>query len=129
VRRRRRCSLAPIAAQSIVIRRRAFSVVLALLLCAAGVAAVAAIELMALVSGWMDAALVASVLVTMLLPGYLIVRPPDFGDQDDEDSGGGGKGPPPTPSEPSPPRDGMPAPDWSSFDDMRRGWEREPVGA
>ncbi|CAN5580520.1 hypothetical protein BH20ACT17_BH20ACT17_19380 [soil metagenome] len=108
--------------------RRVFSVLLAVLLCAAGLAAVAAIELMPFVSGWIDAALVAGVLVTMLLPAYLIVRPPDFRDQGDDDPGGG-KGPPPTRPEPPGPDDGLPDPDWSSFDDLRTDWERQPVGA
>jgi len=108
--------------------RRVFSAVLGVMLCAAGLAAVAAIELMPLVSGWMDVALVASVLVAMLLPGYLIVRPPDFRDEGDDDSGGG-KGPPPISPEPPGPHDGLPDPDWSSFDDLRRDWERQPVSA
>jgi len=108
--------------------RRLFSVLLALLLCAAGLAAVAAIELMPLVSGWMDVALVASVVVTMFLCGYLIVRPPNFPDDGDDDSGGG-KGPPPMRPEPPGPHDGLPDPDWSSFDDQRKEWERQPVGA
>jgi len=108
--------------------RRLFSVLLALLLCSAGLAAVAAIELMPLVSGWMDVALVASVVVTMFLCGDLIVRPPNFPDDGDDDSGGG-KGPPPMRPEPPGPHDGLPDPDWSSFDDQRKEWERQPVGA
>ena len=99
--------------------RRVFSVVLAVLLCAAGLAAVFAIELMPLVPGWLDAAMAGGVLVTFLLPGYLIVRPPDFGDEGDEDSGDGGKGSPPVRPEPPAPHDGLPEPDWSSFDDLR----------
>jgi hypothetical protein len=108
--------------------RRVFSAVLAVLLCAAGLAAYAATMLMPMVSGWMDAAIIASVLVAMALPGYLIVRPPDFRDQDDDDFRGG-KGPPPMPPEPSGPYDGLPDPDWSSFDDLRSDWERQPVNS
>jgi len=108
--------------------RRLFSVVLGVLLCTAGLAAVAAIELMPLVSGWLDVALVATVVVTALLSSYLIVRPPNFRDEGDDDSGGG-EGPRPMRPEPSGPDEGLPDPDWSSFDDLRNDWEREPIGA
>jgi len=110
-----------------MIGRRVFSVVLAVLLCAAGLAAIAAVDLLPMVSTPMDIAIVSILLVTIGLPVYLIIRPPDFGDENDDDSGGGGKGPPPAPPEPPAPHDGMPDPDWSSFDDLRRDWEREPA--
>jgi len=82
---------------------------------------------MPMVPGWMDVSLLGGVALAFLLPAYLIVRPPNFRDDGDDDSDGGGKGPPPAPPEPPAPHDGEPHPDWSSFDDLRREWEAEPV--
>jgi len=107
--------------------RRILIVALTVLLCAAALAGFAAIELLPMVSRWMDLALVASALVALLIPVYLLVRPPEFGDEDEDDSGGGGTSPPPTRPEPPAPDPQLPELDWSSFDDARREWEREPV--
>lgn len=118
--------IAAVAAAVSPAGRRAFVAALAVLLCAAAVAGLAAVTLLPMVSGWMDVAIVASVLVAVLLPVYLLVHPPDFG-EDGDDSGGGGKRTPPVRPEPPAPPHGPPDLDWSSFDDARRDWEREPV--
>ena len=107
--------------------RRVYPIVLAILLCAAGLVIVVTIDLLPLVPGYMDVALIAGATMVTGLPIYLIIHPPKFGDDGEDESGGGGEEPPPTQPEPPPPHDGMPAPDWGSFDDLREGWEREPA--
>jgi hypothetical protein len=109
--------------------RRTFTFVLAILLCAGGLAVFGAIRLIPMVPGWMAVAIGASALLVVFIPAYLLIRPPDFDDNDDEDSGGGGKRPPPERPEPPTPRDGLPLVDWGGFDDARRDWERPPVSA
>jgi hypothetical protein len=86
------------------------------------------IDLLRLASGWGDVGLVIGAAMIVLLPVYLIARPPNFGDDgDDDESGGGGTGLPPTQPDSPAPHDGLPDLDWTSFDDLRREWDREPA--
>jgi hypothetical protein len=107
--------------------RRVYSVVLAVLLCVAGVVLVLMVDLLRAASGWADVAVVAGGALIVLLPVYLIVRPPSFGDDSDDGPGGGGKTPTPAPPDSPAPHDGVPVADWASFDDIRRDWDREPA--
>ncbi len=108
--------------------RRVYSIVLAVLLCVAGLVILVTIDLLGQASGIVDVALVAGAVPIVLLPVYMIARPPSFNDGGEDDPGGGASDPSPTPPDSPAPPDGLPDADWSSFDDLRRDWEREPAG-
>lgn len=77
--------------------------------------------------------LVSAFGVAYLLAEQQRRKPVHKRDDDEDDDDGGQRLHQPEPPEPEspapqPPPDLPPAPDWGEFDDLRKGWEREPAG-
>lgn len=107
--------------------RRRYSVVLAVLLCVAGLVVIVAIDVLGQVTGWVDVAVASVAGAIVLLAIYMIARPPSITEDGEDEPGGGTNGPSPTRPDSPVPHDGLPEPDWGSFDDLRQDWERTEV--